>query len=288
MTFKKLALAAAIAAVPVAGFSVETLEDADLGSVTGQDGIEIDINIGVAGISTTNIYLHDTDGLSAGAGVISPSYSYDGAIVISGMNIGVGGAAIELRIDAGDNAQSSLGAPILNIAVALPSVLTINTGSLRVANSQIDDATSARGIHTATGTILNSMEIELGSTSLNIQLGNEAQTGSVAGADMIVMSAVVTGGILISNFALSDVNSTGAIGAASINLSNAGASADLNVAVDANVTAAGLEIAVGTLGTGGMDIEIVDFYLGTSTDVIGDISILGLNLTGTTVVISGK
>lgn len=288
MTFKKLALAAAIAAVPVAGFSVETLEDADLGSVTGQDGIEIDINIGVAGISTTNIYLHDTDGLSAGAGVISPSYSYDGAIVISGMNIGVGGAAIELRIDAGDNAQSSLGAPILNIAVALPSVLTINTGSLRVANSQIDDTTSARGIHTATGTILNSMEIELGSTSLNIQLGNEAQTGSVAGADMIVMSAVVTGGILISNFALSDVNSTGAIGAASINLSNAGASADLNVAVDANVTAAGLEIAVGTLGTGGMDIEIVDFYLGTSTDIIGDISILGLNLTGTTVVISGK
>ncbi len=285
MTFKKLALAVAIAAVPVAGFSVETLEDADLGGVTGQDGIQIDINIGAAGISTTQIYVHDTDGLNGAYAGVPASYSYDGAIVISGMNIGVGGAAIGLRIDAGDNAISA-GAPVLNIGVSLPATLTINTGALSVANSEIDEL--GRGINAQTGAILNSMEIELGSTFLNIQLGNEEQTGAIAGSDMIVMNAVVTGGVTINGFALNDINSGGAIGASSINISNAGASADLNIAVDADVTAAGLAIEVGTLGTGGMDIEIVDFYLGTSTDVIGDISILGLNLTGTTVVISGK
>lgn len=281
MNFKKLALAAAIASVPAVGFSVESLEDADLGTVTGQDGLEIAINIGASGI-TADVYLHDTDGFAA------TSYSYDGAIVIDNLAIGGAGTGFTISIDAGDNAASA-GAPVLNINVALPVALTIVTGSIHVANSQIDDTPSARGVSNTSATLLNSMNIVLGSSSLNIQLGNEQQTGSIAGTDMIVMNATVTGGISISGFALNDINSGGAIGMSSMSVTNS-AGTDLGIAADINVTAAGLQIGLGTLGDGGgMRLEIVDQYLGTTTaGIVGDISVRDLNLNGTTIVISGK
>lgn len=286
MTFKKLALAAAIAAVPVAGFSAESLEDSALGGVTGQDGIEVAIDIGAAGI-VTDIYLHDTDGLDLGVGYAS--YSYDGALVIDNMDVGVGGASIVLEIDAGDR-QAAAGAgsaPILNINVSLPATLTINTGAISVANSGIDEGN--RNVTGQTAALVNSMEIELGSTQLNIQLGNEEQTGALAGTDMVVLSAVVNNGITINNLAVNDINSGGTIGAASVSMVNANGDGNLDVAVDVNVTTAGLVIGVGTLGNTGMNIEIVDQYLGTTTaGIIGDVSVRGLQMTGTTVTISGK
>ena len=287
MNFKKLALAAAIATVPAVGFSVETLEDTDLGSVTGQDGIEMAINIGVAGIAT-DVYVHDKDGFSAvGAG--TTGYSFDGAIVIDGLAIAVGGANITVAIDAGDFAVSG-GAPILNVNVTLPAALTISTGDITVANSQIDDGVSARGVEDQSGVILSSMDIVLGSTTLNIQLGNEAQTGSLAGTDMIVVNAAITGGLTVSNFALNDGSSGASIGMSSMRVEDAGAGTDLTVLADVNVTAAGIVIGLGQLGSGtGMSVEIVDQYLGTTTaGYVGDISLVGLNLNGTTITISGK
>jgi len=282
MNFKKLALAAAIATVPAVGFSVESLEDGDLGTVTGQDGIEVAIAIGATGI-TSDIYLHDKDGFGAGN-----SYSYDGAIVITGMAIGVGGASVVISIDAGDRSVSAV-APILNINVALPATLTISTGSVRVANSGIDEGN--RAYTGASGTIMNNMTIILGSTQLNIQLGNEQQTGSLAGSDMIVVSATVNGGVTLNNFALNDASvGGGAIGMDSMTVTDAGG-ANLTVAADVNVTTAGMVVGIGQLGhaTNGMSLEIVNQYLGTTTaGYIGDISVVGLNLNGTVVTISGK
>lgn len=287
MNFKKLALAAAVAAVPAVGFSVETLEDTDLDSVSGQDGIAVSIGIGVGGIGT-DIYVHDTDGL---AGVASAStYSFDGAIVIDNMSIAAGsGATIGLQIDAGDNAVSA-GAPILNIAVSLPASLTIVTGDIRVANSQIDDGVSARGVDGISGVILSSTTVVLGATTMNIQLGNENQTGSIAGSDMIVVSSSITGGITISNFSLNDASSGGGIGMSSMTITDSGSSAQLGVAADINVTGSGLAIGLGTLGdVGGMSVEIQNQVLGTSgAATLGDISLVGLNLNGTTITISGK
>lgn len=287
MNFKKLALAAAVATVPVVGFSVETLEDTDLGGVSGQDGISVDIGIGTGGIST-DIYVHDLDGL---AGVASASaYSFAGAIVIDNMSIAAGtGATIGLDIDAGDNAVSA-GAPILNIRVSLPASLTIVTGDIRVANSQIDDGVSARGVDGTSGVILSSTTVVLGATTMNIQLGNENQTGSIAGSDMIVVSSSITSGISISNFSLNDASSGGGIRMASMTVTDSGSTAQLGVAADINVTGSGLAIGLGTLGDGGgMSIEIVDQVLGTAgAQTLGDISLVGLNLNGTTITISGK
>lgn len=283
MNFKKIALAAAIASVPAVGFSVESLEDTDLGGVSGQDGIAVTIDLDTAGISTTGIYVHDTDGIG---GSFATSYGSDGAIVISGMSIGAGsGPAIGLAIDAGDNSVSA-SAPMLNINVTLPT-LTIVTGSIAVANSGIDEGN--RGVTGTTATILDSVTVILGSTAMNIQLGNEQQTGSMAGTDMIVMSTSITSGITMNGFSLNDASSGGGIRSSTMTITDTGSTAALTVAADINVTGSALQIGLGTLGTGGMDIEITDQRFGTTgAATMGDISVVGLNLSNTVITISGK
>lgn len=279
MTFKKLALASAIALVPAVGFSIESLDDATLGGVTGQDGIEIDIS--TAGI-TTDLYIHDKDGLGVGgiANVVgSTAYSFAGAIVIDNFSYA---GNLNIDIDAGDNQQASAGgAPTLNINVNIPTA-TIITGNISVANSERD--TSGWGIGTQSATLLNTMTIAMSNLTMNIQLGNEPQL------NMITVNSTVTGGLTINSFALNDANSGGAIGASTILVTdNAGTDLGLDINIDAS--AAGLVIDVDSIGTlaGGVDVKVSDAYLGSvAAGIVGDISVVGLNLAGSTITISGK
>lgn len=297
MNFKKLALASVIAAMPMSAFALDEITDEALSDVSGQDGIKASLYTGLSGIQT-DIYIHDKDGLgSAGFGAPftgSSAYSFDGAIIIDNMAVGVGGATIIIAIDAGDRATSAADA-VLNVNVALPNALTIQTGGIRVGNSQRDNA--AWSVDSMSSTILNSMTIILGGTQLNIQLGNEAQTGTMAGSDMIVLNASVTGGISISGFRLNDATTAGdgGMGATTVTMvDNGGANLtmalDINIADTAGDTTNGMIIQLGALGSAtGMDIRIVDQYLGTSTNSkIGDISIVGLNLNGASLTINGK
>lgn len=279
MTFKKLALASAIALVPVTGFSLETLDDSTLSGVTGQDGIEMDIVTGSP--ITADFYIHDKTGLGSTA---SPTgtHTFDGAIVVDNFSFN---GNVNIDIDAGDSSQAGT-APVLQINVSIPTA-TIITGDLRVANSQRDDATSGWGINTQSGVLLNSMVIAMSGLTLNVQLGNEPQ------GNMILVNSTVTNGLSISNFALNDAGgavSGGAIGSTTMLVQdNGGTNLSLNVGVDASV--AGLVIDVNNIGTlaGGMDIRITDQYLGTtSAGIVGDVTIVGLNLAGSTITISGK
>lgn len=292
MGFKKLALVTAIAAAPLSAFAMEEVTDSALADVSGQDGISLTLGIGAAGIAT-DIYLHDKDGLTGFVGA-SSAYSFDAAIVVDDMRIAVGGANIVITVDAGDNVATNvtIGATsaILNVNVALPAALTITTGAIRVANSQRDNA-NGWSVDTMSANILNTMTIILGGTTLNIQLGNEAQTGAMAGTDMIVISAAVTGGIVVNAFKLADASSGAGIGASQITMLDTGGTGDLNLKVDINATNAGLVVGLGQLGhaTNGMTINMGDQYLGTSTNAkLGDVSIVGLNLNGSTLTINGK
>ena len=275
MTFKKLALASAIAMVPTVGFSAMVeIEDAALSDMTGQDGIEIDI---VAPVITTDIYIHDTTGLTSG----TTAYSFDGAIVIDNFSFA---GNINIDIDAGESSAAGA-APSLQVNVSIPTA-TIITGDIRVANSQRDDVATAWGINTQSGVILSTMTIAMSGLTLNIQLGNEPQ------GNMIAVNSTITGGISINSFALNDasVASGAAIGAANILVKDTGASTDLQLVATVNVTTAGLVLGLTQVGsTTGMDIRITDQYLGTTTaGIIGDITVVGLNVGGTTVTISGK
>lgn len=291
MTFKKLALAAAVALVPTAGFSMEVLDDSALSSVTGQDGVEI--NIASSGIGA-DIVIHDKDGF---AGALS-----DGAIVMDGFLLTPGAGGININIDAGDQTVAgAAGSATLNINVTIPTGTQIVTGAVQVGNSGRDD-TPANWNAANAQTVMDSMTITLGTTALNIQLGNELQNvaNTTAATEMIAISTQIgNGGIAITGFGLNDNDpaASGKIGTAGVTrIINTGAddaTGVLDVGIGINATAAGLVMEIGQLGTtgvgGGIDVRIADMFLGSAgAGTVGDVSINALQLSGTVVTISGK
>lgn len=274
MTFKKLALASAIAIAPMASYAVESLDDAALSQTTGQDGIVLELDLAVA----TNTLVHDKDGLSGVAS--AAAYSFDGAIVITGMAVTANDVIVS--IDAGSD-DTTAGNPVLNVNVNLSTGVTLTTGSVGVANSNRDNA--AWGVSGTTTTFVNSTTLTMGATSLDIQLGATEPQGA-----MVVLDAAITGGISLAGVGITDVSSGGTIGSSTMTMVDNGG-ADLTVDMDINVTTAGLVIDINQLGdvVNGMDVRIVDQYLGTTTaGILGDIEMQGLNLAGTQIVIHGK
>lgn len=289
--FKKLALVAAIAAVPAASFAMTPMTDASMSATTGRDGISISITTNNLTLGTT---IYDRDGIGATPANTGMTANMAGAIVITGMQVNTNNGAIGVNIDAG---QSAAG-PVLNIGVSLPNNIQIVTGDLSVANT-----TSTRGDWTTsngTGTILNSSTITLGSTNLNIQLGHVAQSMVLNGNTynpMILLSTTITGGITQTNTGIHDL-STAKLGG-----TNADASiwidktiikdaddADLTVgSVGVNVATNGLVIGIASIGsTNGLFMGQEGVRLGgSSAAAIGDVAITGLKLNGTTVTISG-
>ncbi len=276
MKFKKLALAAAVAALPATGFSMEAMEDSALSGVTGQDGLTIGLNLPNL---TLDVNVHDNDGL---AGISGDA----GAIMIDDMVINTGGNSIDVVVDADGNG----GAPVLNVGVTIPTGTTISTGDISVGSS----AGMGNAMTAQSSVILDSMDIILGSTTMNIQLGNEVQTVAGVGGgtvtQMIALNSTITGGITINNFSLNDATATtgGSISATSIAVTGtAEAGGDITTAIGVNLdNTSGLVIGVGTLGTNGLTVEMTDVALGTATP-IGDVEIVGLNLNGSTITVAG-
>lgn len=293
--FKKLALVAAIAAIPAASFAMQPMAEQDMSGVTGQDGIDISITTGNL---TMNQVVYDRDGISGHNAVAGGA----GAIVITGMGVNTQGNAIKLSIDAG---QSAAGVGMLNVNLQLTGNTTITTGDLTVASTNDGtDRANMWNVGTQSGTILSSSNITIGATSLNIQLGSVAQTMSWNSGTvnpMILLSGTtVTGGILIDSTTLAD-NSTSTISgtaADTISITNtwivnstAGLApgSDLTVGnVGINVTANGLEIGIGSIGdaTNGLSVYQERVTLG-GKPAIGDVAITGLNLSNTFITVAG-
>lgn len=275
MNFKKIALVTAIACAPMSVFAVEAMDDADLSAATGQDGIVIGLTLAV----DTNVLIHDKDGIGSVTG-----YSFDGAIVIENMAINAGGVTV--TIDAGDSSNTT-NAPVLNVNVALSSAFTVSTGTIGVANSNRDAAPTAWGAEGAISTIINNSDIVIGATALNIQLGAAEPQGN-----MIAIDASITGGLTINNFGINDVTTGGTLGATSMTIVDTGGGANLTVDVGIDIDeATGLVIDINQLGTlaGGMDVRIIDQYLGsTGAGIVGDVEVQGLNLSGTLITIRGN
>lgn len=301
MNFKKLALAAAIATAPAAGLAMEPMEDAALSGVTGQDGISISLSTQLS----TDVYIHDTDGLGTTAKTnqagTNYTYSDSGAIVINNFGLSDGAATpgdaiIGIDIDAGADANGAT--PTLNVDVTLGNATTdteIDLGNLQVADSNRTDLSAANadwginGGSAAPASAIQVMDLGTltlgGNTTIGIQLGNEPQ------GHMIWLDTTITGGINLANFSISDADSSGSLGAANLAIVNSGGT-DLVMDVGVDAVPAGLQVTLNQFGdaTNGADIQIVDQYLGTnaSANVIGDVEVVGLNLNGTTLTITGK
>lgn len=284
MNFKKLLLATAITTISSASFAMQAMDEEALSETTGQDGLTITIEPPSAGI-TADIVIHDKDGLSGIVGSGS-TFTNSGAILFDGFALNPNGATstISIVIDAtGDtNGDATATDPQLNIDITLPGSTVISTGAVFVADSN--------GVGVAIGTtqetILANMNITLlGATLINMQLGNER-----TGDSMINVSTTITNGLAITNFKLEDADDNGSINSDQITIKNQ-ANADLTADVGVDATASGLQITMAQFGSGaGVNISMTNVGLGadgTLTNSIGDIDLLGLDLDGTTITISG-
>lgn len=305
-------------------------------------------NDGIAGITTIDrVIVHDKDGytntaLFTGAGANGVA-GVEGALVIDGVLIANSDA---LRVDLDINGSggqtgttaSAGGAPAagtnayLNVKLTLPKKTLIHVGDISVAKSNRSTTATGinvRGIDAAASKIkvLDGLDIVIGdgttSSSLNIQLGSEAQ-----GA-MIVASGKIVGGLTINKLTLrdkagvdgnydADTNTFPATGATlgrgqgalyvgSININGAGTydattgaytASATGLSADATIDISKNGLIVRTTSADKMDIMLADVRLGFIDDArnlattgtaksLGDIEIAGLNGFGTAIAISG-
>ena len=183
---------------------------------------------GFKGLSIGEIRVHDDDGLGASSGT-GTGTGNSGALVIGGGDNGAtatqieadrtvvfskGDKPIQLNIDmVGDsNGSAANGGAMLNVEIKLPTT-AIKLGDIYVANSNAAaagrdaDGVTSSGSAEVDGTditagskvkILSGLEVVMGESTMNIQLGNEAQ------GHMIVANATLVGGLTINNFELFD------------------------------------------------------------------------------------
>lgn len=284
--FTKVALVSAIA-VSGNAMAMQAMDDGALSSSTGQEGITVKINS--PGITIDKLLVHDNDGLDTAATLGGQSLGGTGnagAIVINNVSIApqvAGGSLVQLDIDSdGGNAS---GEAFLNIGVKLAAT-NISVGSINVGTSNALPLVNARRGATGENAILSNINLAMGATDLNIQLGNQPQ-----GA-LIRANGTVTGGISLTGVTLTDADGLAAAGGNagdivldSIKLTNAN-SADLSGDIAINVdSAVGLAL---TLSNANYDAYVGGVHLGSATAAsIGDIEIQGLNLGGTTLLVSG-
>ncbi len=327
--FAQAALVSAIA-LSSSAYAMQALDDSTLSTTTGQDGITILIALPGNVLNIDQVAIFDGNGFAAGVGY--PSALEAGAIVLGKNANGAGAAAgsaptlgtgmsiatngpIALVIDSsggGAAAATTGAAPVLNINVKLPTVMNITTGDIGVAGATLSAGTYKVDANTTTGKgvvkILNSMTLQLGGSTMNIQLGNPNQ-----GA-MIVAGGTITGGLGITNLGVVD-NTTANAGTLNIGqftlTSNGSANLALAATIDvtnaAGLTAAGfgaqtvggLVIGMGSLSSGNyatgtyaagsakFDAYLQGVTLGDAASTLGDVRVTGLDLTGVKVAIQG-
>lgn len=277
----KLILAGTFA-MSATAFGLESLEDESLGEMTGQDGITISYTPDAGGISFSTI-LHDSDPVVDGAIVIGNPLSAAGHTATSVVT--PVGQSINILIDAtGDiNTVTAGSQAAMQVSIGIPANTVINTGSISAAQSN----GMGNAITNQTGVILDNITLTLGATTMLMHLGNEEASGQ-----MIRINTSMASGLNIANFAFKDANGGGTDGsgfrASSIQLDNAGASTALDVDLRIDLVPTGLQTSVVTFGTGGTDMRITGLKLGDSTaPAIGNVDVVGLNMSGATIRISG-
>lgn len=280
--FTKLALASSII-ISANAMAMQAMDDASLSSTTGQDGLNIGINLKGGAITVDQLLIHDNDGLATALGGTSGA----GAIVIGtgvagdapGVKITQTGSGnlLDLVIDT-DAGTAASGGAFLNVVASI-SGMDISVGSIGVGASGVKTAGSVvRGTTGTVNEILTGLDLSLGSISANVQLGATPQ-----GA-MIVLDSEITGGLKLSNLGIKDNAAGGSIVLDSIQVVDTGSS-NLSANAQIGVNPGGLYIKPASQN---ISAYIGGVHLGSATAAsIGDVEIKGLNMGSSTITISG-
>lgn len=298
--FTKLALVSAVA-ISGQAMAMESMDDSALSSSTGQEGITLTIKTDEVKIG--KLIVHDNDGLSAAA-TISPTTTAlaggtaaAGGITVNGVSVKVdttspfaaasAGARAALgltndvlaivKVDADAGAGGT--APVLNVNM-LNNAMAIHVDSIGVgsSNSVASMAGKARRGVTNEVAIIENLDLTVGASALNIQLGNQPQ-----GA-MIAANGVIGGGIRIANLTVNDNAGGGKIGIQNMAITSAD-STNLTVNTLIGVTGEGLSIK----STGAHDIYMGSVKLGdlATAKSLGSIEIQGMEMVNSEILVSG-
>lgn len=299
--FSKIALVSAMA-ISANAMALESMDDEALSAATGQDGITLTVI--TDGISIDKLLIHDNDGLDStvtaqgGASLGGTGTAGDyttgaaGAIVVNGVTVGVnntlanpafGGALARVTIDTDSGAGSAGTAsnPFLNINMK-NNALDIGIGDISVAAS--NDVSGMVGARRGAGTeteIISGLDITVGASELNIQLGAQPQ-----GA-MIKANATIQGGLTINSLNLVDTGTTGEIAISDLKITsenNANLVVDTAISVLPAAHASGGGLAISS--SGAKDIYIGSLALGNANS-IGSIEIQGLDMGNNQLIVSG-
>jgi len=298
--FTKLALVSAVA-ISGQAMAMESMDDSALSSTTGQEGITLKIKTDEVKIG--KLIVHDNDGLSAAA-TISPTTAAlaggtatAGGITVNGVSVKVdttspfalasAGARAALgltndvlaivKVDADAGAGGT--APVLNVNM-LNNAMAIHVDSIGVgaSNSVASMAGKARRGVTSETPIIENLDLTVGASALNIQLGNQSQGG------LIAANGTIGGGIRIANLNINDTNGGGKIGIQNMAITSAD-STNLTVNTLIGVNSNGLSIK----STGANDIYMGSIKLGdlATAKSLGSIEIQGMEMINSEILVSG-
>lgn len=275
--FKKLALAAAVASVPMVGVAMEPLNDEGLANVTGQDGITIGLNLNALEM---NVYIEDTDGVDA-------SRDKAGMIAVTGLVVDTP-QEITIKVDSGSSGGVASGG-VLRLDITVPELEINKSSTFEIGVAGTDNAVNERDAATGWSNLAGSADItsimELGDISLAnlnmaIELGPEA-------SKFMTINTTTDLDIKLSNFKLTDASAGngGQLFAKQVAITNLGING-----TEASITSNGLEITLGTtVGAADTQVALMGLGFGTegTTAPLGNVYIDGLDMGGSTVTVRG-
>lgn len=235
-------------------WSMDELTDGQLASTTGQDGLTVTVALPSNTLNVDQVAIFDGNGFtgqtSAGALVLGKNANAagaaDGALPTlgTGMSLTTSGN-IRAVIDTSGGASST--APVLNVALSLPTTMTLVTGDIGVAaasgtagNYKIINNTST-GVGNAQIMASTSITFNLsGSPLITLQYGKPTQ-GAMAVFSSLNISSIVF------NSALSLTSPNGGVGASSLSMTPSITSLDLSGSKLSIATTANLNTAFSSL-----------------------------------------
>lgn len=300
--------------------AMEPVSDAALAKVTGRDGITLGIDLpnqvswsqslfdrDGAPTTITNAYTGTSVDMSANVAA-----NIAGALVLNGLAVDTSATTspITLSFDAG---QSSAGEALLNVAVAIPQNTKIHVGDIAIsvpkgsppANAdywKLDDTKSSTLLTANAG---QGFDITLRASSLNLQLGNTAQSmvvDLVTSRPLAVANLTLKQGVHITKLALPDAaDADNAVAIANVYVNDNSAipstTSDLSLkGIGMDVTDKGLSMQIGQAGSagtsnGGFNVQLHGLQLGDPQQHAGlgkvNVNLIGVQLNGAVLTISG-
>ena len=264
-------------------FALQELSEAILSESTAQDGITLSF-ITTQDLTATLAWT-DTDGMESGLHGLSSGHISAPASVV----LGDGTPTDTFKISQGTttaviDTDGSANGAFVNVAIDLPQNLTINTGSISVAKKDASDiAQSNAGNFQNKIKIMDDMQIVLKNASININLGSQPQ------GNFLALSGTSTDGLQINNINIIDnsVNTAKAgIGMDSLTIKDdLGDHLTLDSTVQILPTGINVNLAAGKK----VDLLVDNLKFGNLAlnQGIGDMAVIGLDLGGKSIRISG-